>query len=132
MQGLPNRFPVPVSRRSETRAEDLPRSGAVQVLIESPESGLCLLQEPARRAVYMFNHLEYDADTLPGEYRRDLAAGLPILPPRNVFPQDDPARPPLNAWRPYGLRLFRNWLDSLAAQAEGDTRPRLARTAAAE
>jgi homoserine O-succinyltransferase len=132
MQGLPNRFPVPVSRRSETRAEDLPRSGVVQVLIESPESGLCLLQEPARRAVYMFNHLEYDADTLPGEYRRDLAAGLPILPPRNVFPQDDPARPPLNAWRPYGLRLFRNWLDSLAAQAEGDTRPRLARTAAAE
>ncbi|MGF1609170.1 MAG: homoserine O-succinyltransferase [Kiloniellales bacterium] len=132
MQGFPARFPVPVSRRSETRAENLPASGAVQVLVESEESGLCLLQETERRAVYMFNHLEYDADTLPDEYRRDLAAGLPIRPPRNAFPQDDPARPPLNGWQPYGLRLFRNWLDGLAAQAGRTARPRLARTAAAE
>lgn len=132
MQGFPDSFPVPVSRRSETRAQDLPSSGGVQVLAESDESGLCLLQEPARRAVYMFNHLEYDADTLPSEYRRDLAAHLPIQPPRNVFPQGDRRRPPVNSWRPYGLRLFRNWLDGLAAQTGGDARLRLARTAAAE
>jgi len=121
LRGFGDRFPVPVSRHTEVRAHDLPASGAVQVLAESPDSGLCLLHEAGRRAVYMFNHIEYDADTLPGEYLRDRAAGLPIQVPHNTFPQDDPAQggkaSPHNGWRPYAQLLFRNWLDGLAERA---------------
>jgi hypothetical protein len=38
----------------------------------------------------MFNHLEYDAETLLGEYRRDRDAGLGTTLPFNYFPDNDP------------------------------------------
>jgi homoserine O-succinyltransferase len=58
----------------------------------------------------MFNHLEYDTTTLAEEYERDLAAGLDIQLPRNYFPDDDAARPPLNLWRSNAHLLFWNWI----------------------
>ncbi|MGF1611419.1 MAG: homoserine O-succinyltransferase [Kiloniellales bacterium] len=117
LRGFGSCFPVPVSRHTEVRAEDLPAGGAVQVLADSPETGLCLLHEAERQATYMFNHLEYDADTLPAEYERDLEAGLPIRLPRHTFAEDDPSRPPHQRWRPFAHLLFRNWLDGLAELA---------------
>ena len=41
-----------------------------------------LLEDPAHRALYIFNHFEYDSDTLKQEYDRDVANGTPInVPP---------------------------------------------------
>ena len=52
--------------------------------------GPCLVEDPAHRALYIFNHLEYDSDTLKQEYDRDVAAGTPINVPVNYYPDDDP------------------------------------------
>jgi len=109
LRGFGGTFPVPVSRRAELTRENLPE-GPLQILADSPESGLCLLAEPVRGALYMFNHLEYEATTLRDEFVRDLQAGHAIDPPLNYFPSDDPAAMPPNRWRPFGQLLVDNWL----------------------
>ncbi|MEM9725662.1 MAG: homoserine O-succinyltransferase, partial [Pseudomonadota bacterium] len=88
MRGLSDDFSVPVSRWTEVRADQLPDQ--IEVLADSPATGLCLLEEPARRAVYMFNHIEYDTTSLAEEYQRDHQAGRAIQVPANYFPGDDP------------------------------------------
>jgi homoserine O-succinyltransferase len=117
LRGFGADFPVPVSRHTEVRAADLPRGRGLEVLAESDAAGLCLIADPKRAATYMFNHLEYDADSLAAEYRRDLEAAAAVPPPHGYFPDDDPARAPENRWRPFGHLLLRNWLDGVAEAA---------------
>ena len=68
---------------------------------------------PAHRALYIFNHFEYDSDTLKQEYDRDVANGTPINVPPNYYPDDDPARPPLNRWRSHAHLLYGNWINEI-------------------
>jgi len=113
LQGFNDQFSIPVSRHTETRKEDIPTKPGLIVLAESPESGLCLMEDLPHRAVYMFNHLEYDADTLKGEFERDQAAGQDTQVPKNYFPADDPAQTPVNQWRSYAHLLFWNWIGNI-------------------
>jgi homoserine O-succinyltransferase len=108
---LPARFVVPVSRHTES-CIDAGASGLVTVL-ESAESGRCLVEDAGNRAVYVFNHFEYDADTLAREYRRDLAAGGAVSVPVNYFPGNDPEATPIKSWHLAAATLFDNWLRSL-------------------
>jgi homoserine O-succinyltransferase len=52
-------------------------------------------------------------------------AGKPAEIPRNYFPADDPARPPLASWRPYGRLLFANWLAAIALDQDVHPEPSL-------
>ena len=113
LAGLGECFWIPVSRHTEMRAEELRLVPGLETLVHGPETGPCLIEDRARRAHYMFNHLEYDADTLKQEYLRDQAAGRPIQMPENYFPDDDLDRAPVNFWRKAALRLFGNWLDQI-------------------
>jgi homoserine O-succinyltransferase len=114
-QGFGDEFPVPVSRYTEVRAADLP--AAVSVLAQSAETGLCLVEDRANRATCMFNHLEYDTETLRDEFHRDRLAGKQPAIPANYFPDDDPTRPAANVWRPWAHLLFGNWLAEIACTA---------------
>jgi homoserine O-succinyltransferase/O-acetyltransferase len=118
LRGFADGFPVPVSRHTEVREADLPASVGLRVLAASAETGVCLVEDAAARALYMFNHLEYDAETLDLEYRRDLQAQRPIAMPHNYYPADDPRCAPRDVWRSAAERLFRNWLDLIARDAE--------------
>jgi homoserine O-succinyltransferase len=113
--GLGDEFPVPVSRYTEVRAAELP--AGVDVLAQSAETGLCLVEDRANRATCMFNHLEYDTETLRDEFQRDRLAGRQPAIPANYFPDDDPTRPAVNVWRPWAHLLFGNWLAEIARQA---------------
>lgn len=115
LRGFDDRFLVPVSRHTEVRREDIPEVKGLNLLAESPDSGVCLVEDQTRRAVYMFNHLEYDTGTLQVEYDRDVAAGLEIQIPRNYFPNDDPTQEPMNLWRAHAHLLFWNWLATVYA-----------------
>jgi homoserine O-succinyltransferase len=114
LRGLGQSFPTPVSRHTEVRRAELPRDRGVVPLAASQQSGLCLVEDRRNRALYMFNHLEYDADTLGREFARDRASGAEIALPVGYFPGDDPAAPPLNRWRHAAEILFANWLADLA------------------
>jgi homoserine O-succinyltransferase len=106
---------VPVSRYTEVRAADLPAT--VTVLAAGAETGLCLVEDRANRAICMFNHLEYDTETLRDEFLRDRLAGKQPAIPASYFPDDDPTRPAANVWRPWAHLLFGNWLAEIARSA---------------
>ena len=113
LRGFNDEIAVPVSRHTEVRREDLPDVPGLSVLLDSDETGPCLIRDEARRHIYMFNHLEYDTTTLADEFHRDFAAGMKIKLPANYFPQDDPARPPVNKWRAHANVLISNWVNVL-------------------
>jgi len=113
LRGFSDDFSIPVSRWTEMRREDIPAKSGLTVLMESDEAGLCLLDDPAHRSLHMFNHIEYDSNSLSDEYFRDVAANKPIAIPHNYFPKDNPERSPENRWRSQAHLLFGNWINQL-------------------
>lgn len=113
LRGFPEAFPAPVSRWSGVRHEDLKEHPSLRILADSPASGTCLVQDESNGDLFMFNHLEYDTDTLKGEYFRDLAADPAAPVPYGYFPDDDPQRDPVNQWKPFAHMLFWNWITCL-------------------
>ena len=123
LRGFADTFPVPVSRYTEVRERDISKHPALEILAQSDEAGICLIQERAARAVYMFNHLEYDTFTLSDEYQRDLKARPgTVRIPENYFPDDDPAKTPRNSWRAYAHLLISNWINETYQHAPFDLR----------
>ena len=111
LMGFSDDFHVSVSRWTEVRREDLTPN--LDVLMESEQTGLCLLHEAFANRLYIFNHIEYDSDTLAEEYFRDVEAGKPIKPPHNYFPNDNPDSKPSNRWRSHAFLLFGNWINQV-------------------
>jgi len=111
LAGFSDDFHISVSRWTEVRREDLVDD--LEVLIDSAETGLCLLHEAHANRLYIFNHIEYDSNTLADEYFRDVKVGAPTKIPHNYFPHDDPANKPLNRWRSHAFLLFGNWINQV-------------------
>jgi len=72
-----------------------------------------LIDDPRHRSLHMFNHIEYDTNSLSDEYWRDRQAGKPIELPANYFPKNDPNVQPENRWRSHAHLLFGNWINEL-------------------
>ncbi len=111
LRGFSDDLAVPVSRYNDIDRTSLNKG--LELLIDSPEVGICMLGDPGHRALHMLNHLEYDNRSLADEYERDLAAGLDTPPPVNLFPNDDPSQPPENRWRSHAHLLFQNWINEI-------------------
>jgi homoserine O-succinyltransferase len=111
LAGFSDDFAISVSRWTEIRRGDLKPEMQLEVLMDSDQTGLCLLAEAVSNRLYIFNHVEYDSTTLAEEYSRDIQAGTPIEIPANYFPGDDPAQRPLNRWRSHAFLLFGNWIN---------------------
>ncbi|MEM6375943.1 MAG: homoserine O-succinyltransferase [Pseudomonadota bacterium] len=110
LRGFSDDCVIPVSRWTEMKRAEIAAHDGLQILLDSDAVGPCLVEDAAHRALYIFNHLEYDSETLKQEYDRDIAAGTPIEVPCNYYPDDDPGRPPLNRWRSHAHLLYGNWL----------------------
>jgi homoserine O-succinyltransferase len=113
LRGLSDDVLVPVSRWTEVRQPEIDATPGLVTLLASAEVGPCLVEDAGHRALYIFNHLEYDSDTLKQEYDRDAAAGSPIGVPVNYYPDDNPARPPKNRWRSHAHLLYGNWINEI-------------------
>ena len=113
LRGFSDDFSMPVSRWTEVRKGDLPKQAGLEILMESDEMGLCLINDPAHRSLYMFNHIEYDTRSLADEYDRDVAAKKPIAVPAHYYPGDNPAKDPENRWRSHAHLLFGNWINEV-------------------
>jgi homoserine O-succinyltransferase len=111
INGFDDGFPVPVARNTEIRHADVAPITGIDILAECDETGICLAFEALKRRVYMFNHLEYDADTLSFEYFRDKATGFSDTIPHNYFPNNDTSLPPKITWRAHRALLFSNWIN---------------------
>ncbi len=113
LNGFSDNFEVPVSRWTEIRIEDIRKTEGLNILLDSDETGVCLVQESAGNRLYIFNHVEYDSTSLADEYFRDVSAGVPIKLPKNYFPHNDPSLPPQNRWRGHAHLLFGNWINEI-------------------
>jgi homoserine O-succinyltransferase len=112
LRGFSDDVLVPVSRWTEMRQAEVDAAGLV-TLIASDDTGPCVGEEPCHRALYVFNHFEYDSTTLKDEYDRDTAAGKQIRVPANYYPDDDPTQRPKNRWRSHAHLLYGNWINAI-------------------
>ncbi|WP_294624226.1 homoserine O-succinyltransferase [uncultured Roseovarius sp.] len=113
LRGFSDDCVIPVSRWTEMRKDEIENQPGLKILLHSDEVGPCLVEDKAHRALYIFNHLEYDSDTLKQEYDRDVANATPINVPCNYYPEDDPSRPPQNRWRSHAHLLYGNWINEI-------------------
>ncbi|MGX9354295.1 homoserine O-succinyltransferase [Roseobacteraceae bacterium S113] len=112
LRGFSDECVIPVSRWTEMRQAEVDAAG-LKTLLGSDEVGPCLVEDTAHRALYIFNHFEYDSGTLKEEYDRDVASGTPINVPMNYYPEDDPSRVPQNRWRSHAHLLYGNWISEI-------------------
>ncbi|AWZ21527.1 Homoserine O-acetyltransferase [Roseovarius sp. EC-HK134] len=113
LRGFSDDCVIPVSRWTEMKRAEIEAVEGLTILLDSDDVGPCLVEDTARRALYIFNHFEYDSDTLKQEYDRDIANGTPINVPCNYYPGDDPSRPPQNRWRSHAHLLYGNWVNQI-------------------
>ncbi|MDB4188568.1 homoserine O-succinyltransferase, partial [bacterium] len=112
LTGFSDDLVIPVSRWTENKADEILSAG-LNILIDSETSGPCLIEDTKHNALYIFNHFEYDKETLKQEYDRDIENNTPINIPMNYYPNDDPQKPPLNKWRSHAHLLYGNWINQI-------------------
>ncbi|PZE20359.1 homoserine O-acetyltransferase MetA [Paenibacillus xerothermodurans] len=111
LRGFDETFTVPQSRHTEVRKEDIEKVQELEILSDSPESGVYIVATKDGRQIFVTGHSEYDACTLKAEYDRDVQKGLDVPVPKNYYPNDDPTKQPLVSWRAHANLLFSNWLN---------------------
>lgn len=116
VRGFNEEFPAPHSRYTYIKPEDIEKNDELLLVADSEKAGVFLVTNKNGREVYVTGHTEYDFDTLRGEYLRDLEKGIPIEPPYNYFPGNDPTQVPKNTWRSHAHLLFNNWLNYFVYQ----------------
>lgn len=110
-RGFDDKFNMPHSRHTEIRRSDIDAVPGLQVIAESPLSGVSMVMARDGREIFVTGHSEYSPLTLDSEYRRDLAKGLPIHMPYNYYIDDDMDKGVKVTWRAHGNLLFQNWLN---------------------
>ncbi|MDE4131709.1 homoserine O-succinyltransferase [Phaeobacter sp. QD34_3] len=113
LRGFSDDCVIPVSRWTEMKQDEIDSHPELITLLGSDEVGPCLVEDPGHRALYIFNHFEYDSDTLKQEYDRDVENGTEINVPMNYYPNDDPSRAPQNRWRSHAHLLYGNWINQI-------------------
>ncbi|MBP5158519.1 MAG: homoserine O-succinyltransferase [Treponema sp.] len=111
LRGFDDFFPVPTSRYTLIESEDILKHPDLELLANSPVTGMTLAKSKDCRSVFMMGHLEYDADTLAREYSRDKRKGLDIRVPENYFTDNDPTKPVFSRWRSTAHLFYTNWLN---------------------
>ena len=111
MRGFDGIFSAPQSRWTNIDEESLISLQDIIVLAKSDEVGIHIAASKNYSQIFVFGHMEYDANTLANEYKRDMEKGLNPEIPRNYFPHDDPTKDPVINWRAHANLFFFNWLN---------------------
>lgn len=111
LRGFDDLFPIPQSRHTTIKKEDIVKHNDLVILAENDSIGPTIIKTKDNRAIFMTGHLEYDSETLKTEYFRDVDKGLEINLPINYFPYDDPSKEPYSSWRSTAHLFYSNWLN---------------------
>jgi len=110
-RGFDSTFCAPHSRWSAVDEQAIQACTELEVLAVSPVAGIHIIGSKEGKDLFIFGHMEYDADTLADEYHRDIAKDPNTQIPCHYFPYDDPQNPPTVTWRAHANLLFSNWLN---------------------
>lgn len=110
-RGFDDYYPIPESRHTTMNAKQIERETDLTILSKESVLGPDSVSSKDNRDLFIFGHLEYDRYTLELEYKRDLEKGLPIKPPQNYYPDNNPTLGPVVSWRSNAYNLFNNWIN---------------------
>lgn len=110
-RGFDDRYACPHSRHTEVPLEAIEAQKHLRVLSVSDEAGVNIVSSQDFKEIYVFGHMEYDADTLRGEYDRDRNKGLNIAVPDHYFVNDNPEEDVIVTWRSVAHLFYANWLN---------------------
>jgi homoserine O-succinyltransferase len=82
-RGFDDVFYVPHSRHTEVHRDDILARPELQLIADSPDSGVSIVMARGGREVFVTGHLEYSPMTLDTEYRRDRDLRDDVELPRN-------------------------------------------------
>lgn len=110
-RGFDDTFFMPHSRHTEIRREDILKDKRLTLIAESEESGVSMVMANNGREFFVTGHLEYVADTLDKEYRRDVGKRDDVELPVNYYGGDNPSNKPVVRWRAHANLMFSNWIN---------------------
>ena len=110
-RGFDDSFTMPQSRHTEVRREDIEAHPELEIIAESPESGVSIVMARGGREFFITGHLEYAPDTLDREYRRDRDTRDDVEQPVNYYKNDNPAEAPIVSWRAHANLFYNNWIN---------------------
>ena len=110
-RGFDDVFEMPHSRHTELHREDILANPDLQLIAESPDSGVSIVMARGGREFFITGHLEYAPDTLDKEYRRDKDVRDDVDMPINYYRNDDPSQGPKVTWRAHANLLYSNWIN---------------------
>ncbi len=110
-RGFDDVFYMPHSRHTEVRREDIEKHKELEIVAESPESGVSIVMARGGRQIFVTGHMEYSPYTLDSEYRRDLGKRDDVDMPKNYYRDNDPQKAPNVTWRAHANLLFSNWIN---------------------
>ena len=111
MAGFSDGFKAPHSRHTTVYKEDINKIPELQIVSESDKAGVFIVENKEKRQLFVTGHLEYAADTLDKEYRRDLSKGLKIEIPENYYKDNNPEEGPIFSWKENGDKIYSNWVN---------------------
>lgn len=117
LRGFDDTFPIPQSRHTTLKKEDVLKNPNLCILAESAEAGVTIIKSKDNRQIFMTGHLEYDTLTLSEEYYRDIAKGMKVPLPKNYFPTNNVNIMPTSYWRSTAHLFYSNWLNYYVYQA---------------
>lgn len=109
MRDLVPQFKMPNSRHTEVRQSDVENAKCkgLQLVAASSESGVGVMASNDGKRTFVVGHLEYSANTLDKEYKRDLSKKLPIKAPLHYY---DEGGNVVYSWQKSCAIFYRNWL----------------------
>lgn len=110
-RGFDDVFNMPHSRHTEVRREDIEKHNELEIVAESPDSGVSIVMARGGRQIFVTGHMEYSPYTLDSEYRRDLGKRDDVDMPKNYYRENDPQKAPNVTWRAHANLLFSNWIN---------------------
>ena len=110
-RGFDDTFFMPQSRHTEVRKEDILAHKKLEIIAESPESGVSIVMARGGREFFITGHLEYAPDTLDREYKRDIGKRDDVDVPVNYYMNNNPAKLPIVTWRAHANLFYSNWIN---------------------
>ena len=110
-RGFDDVFYMPHSRHTEVRREDIEKHNELEIVAESPDSGVSIVMARGGRQIFVTGHMEYSPYTLDSEYRRDLGKRDDVDMPKNYYRDNDRQKAPNVTWRAHANLLFSNWIN---------------------
>lgn len=112
LKGFQQDFKAPHSRHTGIDKRDILKNPELTIAADSDEAGVFIVENKKKNQVYVTGHLEYDANTLDNEYKRDLSKGLEIQEPKNYYKNGIPDF----SWKENGVKFYSNWVNEYVAK----------------